>query len=141
MFPFSSHRAYMFMCVHVCSCVCTCEHAYEGQKTALGAIPWNAIHIPSPLETESLTSLGLTDLAALAGGNFRTSSCLHLLVQTFFFFFFFWFFGDRVSLSSPRCPGTHSVDQAGFKLRNPPASASQVLGLKACTTTARRHLS
>jgi hypothetical protein len=32
-------------------------------------------------------------------------------------------------------PGTHFVDQAGLKLRNPPASASQVLGLKACATT------
>jgi hypothetical protein len=40
-------------------------------------------------------------------------------------------FRDRVSLCSPGCPGTHSVDQACFKLRNPPASASQVLGLKA----------
>ncbi|GAB1285643.1 DDB1- and CUL4-associated factor 6 [Apodemus speciosus] len=37
---------------------------------------------------------------------------------------------DRVSLCSPGCPGTYSVDQAGLKLRNPPASASQVLGLK-----------
>jgi hypothetical protein len=44
---------------------------------------------------------------------------------------------DRVSLCSPGCPGTYSVDQAGFELRNSPASASQVLGLKACTTTAR----
>jgi hypothetical protein len=32
------------------------------------------------------------------------------------------------------CPGTHSVDQAGLELRNQPASASQVLGLKACAT-------
>jgi hypothetical protein len=32
-------------------------------------------------------------------------------------------------------PGTHSVDQAGLELRNPPASASQALGLKVCTTT------
>jgi hypothetical protein len=31
--------------------------------------------------------------------------------------------------------GTHSVDQAGLELRNPPASAFQVLGLKACATT------
>ena len=46
------------------------------------------------------------------------------------------FFRDRVSLSSPGCPGTHSVDQAGLELRSPPASASQVLGLKACATTA-----
>jgi hypothetical protein len=44
---------------------------------------------------------------------------------------------DRVSLCSPGCPGTHSVDQAGLELRNSPASASQVLGLKACATTAR----
>ena len=42
-------------------------------------------------------------------------------------------FWDRVSLYSPGCPGTHSVDQAGLELRNPPASASQVLGLKVCT--------
>jgi hypothetical protein len=49
----------------------------------------------------------------------------------------FCFFQDRVSLCSPGCPGTHFVDQAGFKLRNLPASASQVLGLKACATTAR----
>ena len=45
-------------------------------------------------------------------------------------------FRDRVSLYSPGCPGAHSVDEAGLKLRNPPASASQVLGLKACATTA-----
>jgi hypothetical protein len=53
------------------------------------------------------------------------------------FFFFFWFFRDRVSLYSPGGPGTHFVDQAGLELRNPPASASRVLGLKACVTTAR----
>jgi hypothetical protein len=43
----------------------------------------------------------------------------------------FWIFQDRVSLCSPGCPETHSVDQAGLELRNPPASASEVLGLKA----------
>ncbi|GAB1285016.1 Ribosome biogenesis protein WDR12 [Apodemus speciosus] len=37
----------------------------------------------------------------------------------------------KVSLNSPGSPGTHSVDQAGLELRNPPASASEVLGLKA----------
>jgi hypothetical protein len=40
-------------------------------------------------------------------------------------------FRDRVSLYSPGCPGTHFVDEAGLELRNPPASASGVLGLKA----------
>jgi hypothetical protein len=44
-------------------------------------------------------------------------------------------FRDRVSLYSPGCPGAHSVDQAGLELRNPPASASPVLELKACATT------
>jgi hypothetical protein len=53
-----------------------------------------------------------------------------------FFFFFFNVFRDRVSLCSSGCPGTHSVDQAGLELRNLPASASQVLGLKAHATTA-----
>jgi hypothetical protein len=51
-----------------------------------------------------------------------------------FFFFFFLVFRDRVSLYSPGCPGTHCVGQAGLKLRNPPASASRVLGLKVCAT-------
>jgi hypothetical protein len=68
--------------------------------------------------------------------------CL-FVVGLFFVFFVFvfglvWFglvFRDRVSLCSPGCPGTHSVDQAGLELRNPPASASRVLGLKACATT------
>jgi hypothetical protein len=52
----------------------------------------------------------------------------------------FWVFfspQDRVSLYISGCPGTHFVDQAGLELRNPPASASQVLGLKACATTAQ----
>jgi hypothetical protein len=47
-------------------------------------------------------------------------------------------FRERVSLCSPGCPGTHFVDQAGLELRNPPASASRVLGLKACATTPGR---
>jgi hypothetical protein len=61
----------------------------------------------------------------------------------FFFSFFFFFGGGGVEtgfLCSPGCPGTHSVDQAGLELRNPPASASQVLGLKACATTARQFV-
>jgi hypothetical protein len=50
-------------------------------------------------------------------------------------FFFFLVFRVRVSLCSPGCPGTHFVDQTVLELRNPPASASRVLGLKACATT------
>jgi hypothetical protein len=51
--------------------------------------------------------------------------------------FFFLVFRDRVSLCSPGCPGTHPVDQAGLELRDLPAFAFQVLGLKVCTTTAQ----
>jgi hypothetical protein len=54
--------------------------------------------------------------------------------EGFFMFVCFVCFRDRVFLYSPGCPGTHFVDQAGLELRNPPASASQVLGLKACAT-------
>jgi hypothetical protein len=42
----------------------------------------------------------------------------------FFFFFFFWFFET----------GFLCVALAVLELRNPPASASQVLELKACAT-------
>jgi hypothetical protein len=72
--------------------------------------------------------------------------CINLLfyfyfILFYFILFYFILFSDRVSLCSPGCPGTHSVDQAGLELRNLSASvsASQVLGLKECATTARRH--
>jgi hypothetical protein len=58
-----------------------------------------------------------------------------ILFLFLFFVFCYLFFQDRVSLYSPGCPGTHSVDQAGLELRNLPASASRVLGLNACATT------
>jgi hypothetical protein len=63
-----------------------------------------------------------------------------------FYYRFCFVFRDRVSLCNPGYSGysgTHSEGQAGLELRNPPASASQVLGLKACATTALlyyRHL-
>jgi hypothetical protein len=65
-----------------------------------------------------------------------TIQCTYIHADKILTFFFFW---DRVSLCSLGCPGTHSVDQAGLELRNLPASASQVLGLKACATTARPY--
>ena len=49
---------------------------------------------------------------------------------------------DRISPYSPGCPGTHFghfVDQASLELRTPPASASQMLGLKKCATTAQQR--
>ena len=76
-------------------------------------------------------------------------SSTYQMFRSFFFFVFccyccFLVFRDRVSLCSPGCPDTHSVDQAGLKLRNSPASAFQVPGLKVCANTLpdfRQHLS
>jgi hypothetical protein len=68
------------------------------------------------------------------------ATCLPL---TYFLFFYLPMIKPRAlpqSYSLPNYPGTHSVDQAGLKLRNPPASASHVLGLKVCATTARQPL-
>jgi hypothetical protein len=65
-----------------------------------------------------------------------TYNFLFSFFLSFFFFFGFCFFPDRVSLCSPGCSGTHSIDQAGLKLKNLPAFASQVLELKVCATTA-----
>ena len=61
--------------------------------------------------------------------------------MTLSFFFFFWFFETGfLCVALAVLELTHSVDQAGLKLRNLPASASQVLELKACTTTAQLPL-
>ena len=73
-------------------------------------------------------------------GHFSFQHTLNILKPisldpTTFLFVWFLVFRDRVSLSSAGCPGTHFVDQAGLELRNLPASASQVLGLKVCATT------
>ena len=53
----------------------------------------------------------------------------------FVLFVLFCCFQDRVSLYSPGCPETHSVNQASLELRNLPASDSQVPGLNVCATT------
>jgi hypothetical protein len=63
--------------------------------------------------------------------TWRTTACALLC---------FGFFPDRVSLYSPGCPITHFVDQADLELRNPPASASRLLGLKACATTPHQYV-
>jgi hypothetical protein len=62
---------------------------------------------------------------------------VHLTISPECLFVHLVFFRDRVSLCSP---GTHSVDQAGLELRNLPASASRVLGLKACATLPGFHI-
>jgi hypothetical protein len=73
--------------------------------------------------------------------NFRAGRTVRVIEKSpksFSFSFFFFKIGFFfVALKKSGCPGAHSVDQVGLELRNLPASASHVLGLKACTTTAR----
>jgi hypothetical protein len=82
----------------------------EGENQLL-----NVVHVPCCVHSSVTTPLNICKVKIFffGGGGFR----------------------DRVSLYSPGCPGAHFVDQAGLELRNPPASASRVLGLKACDTT------
>jgi hypothetical protein len=101
--------------------------------------PWSPL-----LDKRGSLSSGSLKRGPVGGCGRNTCSFLgpFCLCVLFLFLFFVCLFGwlvfqDRVSLCSSGYPGTHSVDQAGLELRNPPASASQVLGLKACTTTAR----
>jgi hypothetical protein len=61
-------------------------------------------------------------------------SSLYFVLFLFFVCLFVCLFFKTGFLYSPGCPGTHSVDQAVLELRNPTASASQVLVLKACAT-------
>jgi hypothetical protein len=72
-------------------------------------------------------------ITVVYSGDERVPVTLGVLGQTscLFVCLFVW---DRISLCSPGpgCPGTHSVDQAGLELRNPPAS--RVLELEVCTT-------
>lgn len=51
------------------------------------------------------------------------------------FLSFSWCYWPRLSLYSPGCPGIECVDQAGFRLKEPPSSSPQMLGLKAYATT------
>jgi hypothetical protein len=68
------------------------------------------------------------------------SLSLSPLIECFLFFFFFWFFETGFLYIALAFLELTFVDQAGLEHRNPPASASQVLGSKACATTARRRM-
>ena len=60
---------------------------------------------------------------------------LLLFVCLGFLLFVCCLFSEKGFSCSPGFPGTLSADQTGLRLRDLPASASQVLGLKVCTTT------
>jgi hypothetical protein len=55
-------------------------------------------------------------------------------------FVFFLGFPDRIFLCILGCPGIQSAGQADLELRDPPASASQVLGLKTINVPCCLHV-
>ena len=69
---------------------------------------------------------------ALACYSLKNIPILHFFVLYLFLFFNTGFFCIALAVLE-----LIFVDQAGLELRNPPASASQVLGLKVCATTAQ----
>ena len=52
----------------------------------------------------------------------RKKANVHAFLTWFWFVFCVLCFGDWLSLCGPGYPGTHSVDQAGLKVREPPES-------------------
>jgi hypothetical protein len=97
---------------------------------------------PGILEMER-TSLGVANMRKESWSLWTTFPGLGLkpIKRALDLFCVLFVFRDRVSLCSPGCSGTHFVDQAGLEpVRNLPAFASRVLGLKACATTAQQGL-
>jgi hypothetical protein len=70
-----------------------------------------------------------------SSGLSRATILLTILPALTFFFFFFLVFETGFLCIALAVLELTFVDQAGLELRNPPASASPVLGLKACATT------
>jgi hypothetical protein len=120
---------------------CSACSLQNAGQTAQGwyHIQWGCALSHQSLVKKMLYSLAYSSIlwrCFLNWGSFLSdNSCLYKadikladIKQVWIFFFKTGF------LCSPGCPGTHFVDYAGLELRNLPASASRVLGLKACAT-------
>ena len=91
--------------------------------------PTSTLHLFTAITTRMMLMYALPlglhfenrSLSAITGGD----SGLVFVIR-------WWSLFETVSLHTLDCPGTHSVKQASFKFRDSPASASWVLGLKAC---------
>ena len=59
-----------------------------------------------------------------------------MMMMMMMMFFVFEAGSHYLTIYNPSCPGNHDLDQDGLRLRDLPASAFQVLGLKVCATMA-----
>jgi hypothetical protein len=116
---------------HTHSLTHTHTHAYSHTHIHTHSYTLIHTHIHSFIHTHTHTHTQLSDL------------CLHSTLHQFSLFYcrccfiislclFACLFQDKISLCSPDCPRTCSIDQGGLKFRDPPASASLVFGLKEC---------
>jgi hypothetical protein len=95
------------------------------------SVAWAGLHLQKPsLIAGAQAALGCTALSWVCFYFIFCCFCFLSIIRWFYLFIYFLVFRGRVSLCSPGCPGTHSVDQAGLELRNPPASASQAQGVR-----------
>lgn len=86
----------------------------SAQRTTLFFSPPNHLTCPSNIDPRLWSS-------RTVGKKINVFFCLFVFKTKF--------------LCSPGYPGAHSVDMVGFKVRDLPPSASQVLALKECATT------
>jgi hypothetical protein len=124
--------AYMYVCAW---CYTSCLHHVHACHSQMSEV---TVRSPRTVVTDGYEPpCGCSNHVGIKPGSFAkavSGGFFVCLFVHFLFCFVLFCFRDRVSLYSPGCPGTHSVDQAGLELRNLPASASQMLQLKACTT-------
>ena len=73
-------------------------------------------------KTQTKTNENMNDIYSILGIHIFKQYPLLVKLPVNTFCCCLFVFGDRVSLCSPGCPGTHSVDQADLKLRDSPAS-------------------
>jgi hypothetical protein len=101
-FPFLKKIYLFIICKYT---VAVFRHSRRGSRISLQMVV--SYHVVAGIWTQDFWKSSQCSLSHL-------SSPLNLLL---FFVLVFW---DKISLCSPGCLGTHSVDQAGLELRNSP---------------------
>jgi hypothetical protein len=98
-------------------------------------IPQMNLEVPEKVENPSTQRSSYTTLGYIIFVCLIVCFVCWLLFGSVCFVLFCFVFRDRISLYNAGCPGTPFVDGDVLELRNPPASASRVLGLKTYATT------
>lgn len=105
--------------------------SFIGKQIHVEILVFLVLHGSCPLHPwQFMTAKGLTH------GKTSWVACSPSVSLSFLLLFFNVFFKTE-SLPSLGSPGTHHVDHAGLKLKNPPGSVGQVQGLEGCITTTR----